>query len=97
MTPQEAERRGEEARQIVKHPIYVEAFQTIEDRLVSQLAQVEIAQERAEYLRSLLVANRKIRQYLEQVMHTGTLEAMDEQRRKGALQHVQDFMSRIPR
>ena len=66
--------RGEEAHRILNADVYKEAFQTIEERLISQLATIEITTERAEYLRQLLVANRKIRGYLEQVMLTGKME-----------------------
>lgn len=67
------ERRGEEAGRILANPLYKEAFREIEDRIISQLAVIEITKERAEYLRSLLVANRKIRGYLEQVLVTGKM------------------------
>lgn len=67
------ERRGEEAARVLKAPIYKEAFAVIEDRLIGQLAVIEITPARAEYLRQLLVANRKIKAYLEQVMVTGQM------------------------
>ena len=66
-------RRGEEAHRILSAEIYKEAFAQIEQRLISQLAVIEIAPERAEYVRQLLVANRKIRSYLEQVLLTGKM------------------------
>lgn len=69
------ERRGEEAHRVLSSDVYKEAFALIEERLISQLAVVEIPKERAEYLRQLLVANRKIRAYLEQVMTTGRMAA----------------------
>lgn len=65
--------RGNEASRILNAEIYREAFAVIEERLVSQLSTIEIAKERADYLRTLLIANRKIRGYLEQVMVTGQL------------------------
>lgn len=73
MTPDLEIRRGEEASRVLQAEVYKEAFAEIEQRLISQLAMVEIPPERAEYLRQLLVANRKIRGYLEQVMVTGKL------------------------
>lgn len=80
------ERRGEEASRVLKAPIYKEAFETIEERLVSQLAVIEITKERAEYLRSLLIANRKIRAYLEQVMVTGQMA----EEQKGLMERARD-------
>ena len=80
------ERRGEEAHRVISAEIYKEAFRTIEDRLISQLAVIEIAPERAEYLRQLLVANRKIRGYLEQVMVTGKMA----EEQKGLMERAKD-------
>lgn len=71
----EIERRGDEAAFIVRHPIFQEAFKMLEDKFVTELSHAEITRERAEYVRTLLVANRKVKGYLEQVMLTGQLEA----------------------
>lgn len=80
------ERRGEEARRVISSGIYKEAFVTIEERLIQQLAVIEITKERAEYLRQLLVANRKIKAYLEQVMVTGQMA----EEQKGLLERMKD-------
>ena len=66
-------RRGAEARGILNSPVYAEAFSEIERRLLNELATLEIARDRAEYLRQLITMGRKYRQYLEQVMVTGEL------------------------
>jgi len=66
-------RRGHEANQVLQATIYREAYTEIERRLLNELTVIEIQPARAEYLRQLLVANRKIRGYLEQVMVTGQL------------------------
>lgn len=80
------QRRGEEAHRILNAPIYQEAFEQIEGRLISQLAVIEITPERAEYLRQLLVANRKIKSYLEQVMVTGRMA----EEQKSLMQRAKD-------
>lgn len=81
--------RGNEASSILRSDVYQESFRLIEDRLVTQLAIIEITPERAEYLRTLLVANRKIRSYLEQVMQTGKMFEIDEER-KSLMQRMKD-------
>jgi len=86
MTPEQEIIRGEEAHRVLSAPVYKEAFEEIETRLVSQLAVIEITKERAEYLRQLLVANRKIRSYLEQVMITGQMA----EQQKSLLDRVKD-------
>lgn len=78
----EQERRGEEARRIIGHEIYKEAFAAIEARWLSELVQQDIDPKRAEYLRTLLVAGRKHRQYMEQVMVSGTLAAQELERKQ---------------
>lgn len=71
------EARGISAQQVLSADLYKEAFQVIEERLIAQLAVIEITPQRAEYLRQLLVANRKIKSYLEQVMVTGKMAATE--------------------
>ena len=67
-------KRGAEAGFILRHPIYKEAFEALEAKFVTELSHAEISKDRAEYVRTLLVANRKVKSYLEQVMLTGKLE-----------------------
>lgn len=85
------ERRGEEAHRVLEAPVYKEAFQIIEERLISQLAVIEITPERAEYIRQLMVANRKIRAYLEQVMVTGQMA----EEQKSLMERARDKIRRV--
>ena len=71
------ERRGEEARRILESDIYKEAYTQVEANIVAQLAQEATTPDNAESLRKLLIALRKVRIYIEQVMHTGTMKALD--------------------
>lgn len=82
MDEREQEIRGEEARRILGSAIYKEAFAAIESRLINELAQQDIDPKRAEYLRTLIVAGRKHRTYLEQVLVTGTMAAMEIERKR---------------
>ena len=77
-----AERRGEEARRVLQDSVYAEAFQALEQRWISEMAQQDIDPKRAEYLRTLVVAGRKHKQYMEQVMYSGTMAAMDIERKR---------------
>ena len=88
MTPDQEERRGEQARQVLDSAIYKEAFEMIEQRLIQELAVVEITKERAEYLRTILVAGRKHRKYMEQVLVTGTMAAMEENRKRSLMERI---------
>ena len=82
MDDRQQEIRGAEARQVLENALYKEAFAAIEARLVNELAQQDIDPKRAEYLRTLIVAGRKHRQYLEQVVVSGTMAAMQIERKR---------------
>lgn len=73
--------RGIEAERILQNALYQEAFSAIEGHIVGQLSLAETSQERANYLRSLLIANRKVKGYLQQVMVTGKFAEQEEQRK----------------
>ena len=82
MSPEEERIRGADARQVLENRIYKEAHTALEARWINELAQQDIDPKRAEYLRTLLVAGRKIKQYMEQVMVSGTMAAMEIERKR---------------
>ena len=71
------ERRGEEARRILESDIYKESYASIEANIVARMAQAATLPEEAESLRQLLIALRKVKVYMEQVLQTGTMKALD--------------------
>lgn len=84
-------RRGVDAKQVMQSAIYKEAFKVIEDRLLNELATIEIKPERAEYLRQLIVMGRKYRGYLEQAMLTGKMA----EEQQTLMQRVADRAKRL--
>ena len=72
------EARGEEARRILQSDLYKEAYSQVEANVVARLAQASTPPVEAEQLRQLLIALRKVRTYLEQVLQTGTMKALVE-------------------
>lgn len=76
------EQRGVEADRLIRNPMLREAFQVIEERIVSELAVLEITDERRTKLQMLLALGRKYRTYLEQVVRTGELAAIEENRKR---------------
>lgn len=72
------ERRGEEARRVLESDIYKEAYTSIETNIVARMAQAATLPEEAESLRQLLIALRKVKSYMEQVLLSGTMKALDE-------------------
>lgn len=96
MTPEQEERRGEEARVVLDNPIYREAFAQIEANIVAKMALQATTAAEAEELRRLMIALRKVRTYLEQVLTTGTMAAMEEERKRNWAQRMTDrYMARV--
>ena len=96
MTPEQEERRGEEARVVLDNPIYREAFAQIEANIVAKMALQATTAAEAEELRRLMIALRKVRTYMEQVLTTGTMAAMEEERKRNWAQRMTDrYMARV--
>lgn len=82
MTPQEEEARGVDAQRILNDPIYREAYTTIRENIVSQLALADTADDRRKRLNDLLIALTKVEGYMKQVMATGTMAAIQIERER---------------
>lgn len=96
MTPDQEERRGEDARIVLESAIYKEAFAQIEANIVAKMALQATTAAEAEELRRLMIALRKVRTYMERVMTTGTMAAMEEERKRNWAQRMTDrYMARV--
>jgi len=96
MTPEQEERRGEEARVVLDNLIYREAFAQIEANIVAKMALQATTAAEAEELRRLMIALRKVRTYMEQVLTTGTMAAMEEERKRNWAQRMTDrYLARV--
>ena len=80
MTPQEAERRGIEAKYILDNAIYREAYQTIRDNIVTQLSLADTPDDKRARLNNLLIALSKVEQYMRQVVTSGVMAEMERER-----------------
>lgn len=83
------ELRGEEARRVLDAEIYKEAFKAITDRIVSQLTLAELPDDKRKRLNDLLVAHTKARQYMEQVLISGTMAAQEIERQQTLTERVE--------
>ena len=72
--------RGEDAKRILDDPLYQEAWKSVENGLVASLRTVPLtdAQLEREIVRSIQLLYR-VRGYLEDVLSTGKLAAIEEQ------------------
>ncbi|HMM52285.1 MAG TPA: hypothetical protein PKD87_11795 [Burkholderiaceae bacterium] len=80
--------RGEDAKRILEDPLFIEAWEKVEKALVGSLRTVPLTDAglEREIVRSIQLLYR-VRAYVEEVLSTGKLVAIDEQqaewRRKG--------------
>jgi hypothetical protein len=82
MSPEQEEQRGERARQVLDNEVYREAYKAMTDRIVSQLSLADTPDDKRERLNDLLIALAKVENYLRQVLVSGTMAAMDIERRR---------------
>ena len=82
MDARSEETRGEDARRIIEAPIYKESYAIVDAKIVNELGHRDVAPERKRQLCDLLTMGRLYRQYLEQVIVTGTMAGMELERQK---------------
>lgn len=82
LTLREEEMRGEEARRILEHPVYLESWQAIRDRVVAQLESADLAPDKRARLNDLLVAHSAAQKYMRSVLTSGTMAAMEINRQR---------------
>ena len=88
MSPEQEERRGLEAQQVLQNGIYKEAYQAIRDNIVTQLSLADLADDRRKRLNDLLVALGKVEGYMRQVMVSGTMAAQEIERQRTLAERV---------
>lgn len=88
MSPEQEEMRGEDARRILAEPLLQEAYQMIEEKIVSHLKLAALDAEKRKSLNDLLIAHAKHKQYLEQVIVSGTLAATELDRKRSLADRV---------
>lgn len=76
------ERRGGRARECLGNEVYKEAWERIERHIVNEIARVDATAEQRDRLGIRLSLMRQQKTYLEQVMLTGQMAAMEEQRKR---------------
>jgi hypothetical protein len=82
MDLEQDERRGMEAQSVLQNGIYKESYKVIRDNIVSQLSLADTPDDRRKRLNDLLIALGKIEGYLRQVMTTGTMAAIEQERKR---------------
>lgn len=86
MTTAEDRKRGAEAQQVLENPVYREAWTAIRDRLVSDLAAMEIAPERLARLQMMLALTYRLEAHFKRVIgegaHAAQALSLEEQRKR---------------
>jgi hypothetical protein len=90
MNPEDEQRRGARAQQVLGHEIYVEAYEAIRARLVSMLESADLPADKRQRLNDLLVAQSQHRRYMEQIMVGGKMAAEQIERDRTFAERVKD-------
>lgn len=91
MTPEDELIRAEEAKQVLKNPVMVQALREIEIQLIEQLATQDIAPERAVRVQMLLAAKRAFERMLKTYIQTGEFVIEERRRKANAAQRAANF------
>lgn len=75
------EKRGAEAEQLLRNPLFREAFEKVEKRMLSDMVQKGLGPDEKVRLVDRLSAMYEVRTYLQQVVQTGDFAAQEEQRK----------------
>ena len=94
MSPEAEITRGNNAQRVLTDPMYVEAFDAIESRLIDMMASADLDDARGTHLRHLLTAHRKVKQYMEQVLIGGKMAALQLERERTLRERVRDALYR---
>lgn len=90
MNPEEEQRRGARAQQVLGHEIYVEAYEAIRARLLSMLESADLPADKRQRLNDLLVAQSQHRKYMENVVMSGKMAAEQIERDRTFAERVKD-------
>ena len=90
MDTQQEAIRAADAKQLLQHPLFVEAFGGIEERIVRELRSADLSDDRRKRLNDLLVSLSRVRSYIEQIAKTGDLIAAN-------IEHERTFGERLRR
>jgi len=90
MTPEEEQRRGSLARQVLGSPIYQEAHTVIRERILQQLSQAELSDDKRNRLNYLLIALGSVQKYMQNIMDGGKMAAEMIERDRTFAERVKD-------
>ena len=90
MTPEEEWRNGTYAKQALDNPAYNGAYELIQERILSLLAQVDLPEDRRIRLNYLWIALNTVRKQMENVMSGGKMAAEQIERDKTFAERVKD-------
>jgi hypothetical protein len=88
VSPEEERIRGNKAQRVLADDLYIEAFSSVRERIVSQLSQAETTGDKRQRLNDLLVALSTVNRYLEQVMTGGKMAAQEIERQRTLKERV---------
>lgn len=90
MTPEEEQRRGSLAQQVLGSPVYQEAYAVIRERVWSKLSQAETPADARERLNALAIALESLHKYMANVMAGGKMASEQIERDRTFAERVKD-------
>lgn len=88
MDTQQEAIRAVDAKQLLEHPLFREAFEGIERRIITELRSADLSDDRRKRLNDLLVSLARVRSYIEQIAVTGDLIAAQIERDKSMTERM---------
>ena len=90
MNPEDEQRRGARAKQVLEHELYVEAYEAIRVRLTSMLEMADLPADKRERVNNLLIAQAQHRKYMENIVASGRMAAEIIERDRTFAERVRD-------
>jgi len=90
VSPEEEQRRGSLAKQVLGNPVYQEAYAVIRERTWSKLAQAETTPEVRDRLNHIAIALESLHKYMTNVMDGGKMASEQIERDRTFAERVKD-------
>ncbi len=94
MNLEQDERRGEDARQILESPIYKEAWAAMRENIITRLEQASLTAEERKMWNDLLIVHGKAKKYMESILTTGTMAAMEMEKKRSLAERASSYLRR---
>lgn len=82
MTDEQVANRGELAQELLRNPLFKEAQDELERRLIAKMARIDTSKDDAEYLRTIMIGSKHYRKFFEALVIMGRNVELEIDRKK---------------